>query len=649
VLDDGAGPLWRAGEPDTVVSVFEDTPIMLVSMEGPDHRFVAANRAYREFLAVPDIVGMLVREVAPDMESQGVIPLMDRVYASGKAEGGLEWRLVTPGRGEWFADFTIAPRHDAAGEVIGLFGYVVDTTTQVKARQAAQARADRAQERLEQARDLIVTLQQELLPAGVPVLPGLDLAASYLLADADTAAGGDWFDTLPLPDGRVALVVGDVVGHGMAASATMGQLRVMLADRLEQGGNITDALQGLDRTAGRVRGADAATVCVTVFDPASGDLEYCTAGHPPPLIVTAHGQTRYLAPSGAGPLGSGAGFAVARDRLDLGDLVLLYTDGIIERPGRDLAGSTVELARAAQTAAAGTVLPGGPSASERVSTQTVELLVRATGHADDLTLLAARRTQPVADLRVQAVAAPEFLADLRVELGRWLRDHGVGEPDVLALQHTVGELVTNAMEHGYAGASGMVEVRGTVTADGRVVLSVSDQGRWREPVAPQGDGDRGVGLAMSSDLVDRLDVRHDAGGTTAHVEHRPTRPARLLTDDSADLGTPHARVPDADPFLILPTPSGLRVDGPVDAASAPTLERELRKATHGGVTSVELDLTGVTHLASAGVAVLAAARRRAADGATVALIAPPGTPADQILTLVRVPHGRDRTPGPTDA
>ncbi|MBV9922858.1 MAG: SpoIIE family protein phosphatase, partial [Pseudonocardia sp.] len=277
----------RAGDPAMVSAVFDEAPIMLVYMDGPEHRFLAANRAYRDFLDLPDIVGMTVREVAPDMENQQIIPLMDRVFTTGRTEGGLEWRLQTPGRGEWFADFTIAPRRNTAGEIVGLFGYVVDTTAQVRARQAAQAQAAQAQLRYEQARDLITALQRELLPVGVPVLPGLDIAASYVLADDDTAAGGDWFDALPLGDGRVALVVGDVVGHGVAASAAMGQLRAVLADRLEETGSVTAALVGLDRVAGKVRGADAATVCVVVLDPVEWRFEYCTAGHPPPLLVAA--------------------------------------------------------------------------------------------------------------------------------------------------------------------------------------------------------------------------------------------------------------------------------------------------------------------------------------------------------------------------
>src|SRR6185369_3274019 len=112
-------------------------------------------------------------------------------------------------------------------------------------------------------------LQRQLLPPGLPVLPAVLVAASYLPAGG-AAAGGDWFDAIALPGGRVALVVGDVVGHGMAASAAMGQLRAVLHDRLEESGDLLAAVRAADRTAHRVPEARVATVCGAVLNPADG-------------------------------------------------------------------------------------------------------------------------------------------------------------------------------------------------------------------------------------------------------------------------------------------------------------------------------------------------------------------------------------------
>lgn len=214
--------------------------------------------------------------------------MWERVYRTGQPQAAREWRVMvdrtrTGVLEEGVVDFVVAPHHDADGAVIGCNGYAVDVTDQVRRRQAEQERTQAAQQRYEQAHDIIDALQRELLPTGVPVVPGIEIAASYLLADADTAAGGDWFDATPLPDGRVALVVGDVVGHGVAASAVMGKLQVLVSELLAETGSVGLALEAADRLAQRTRGARAATVCVVVVDPDTGTVEYVTAGHPPPL------------------------------------------------------------------------------------------------------------------------------------------------------------------------------------------------------------------------------------------------------------------------------------------------------------------------------------------------------------------------------
>ena len=141
-------------------------------------------------------------------------------------------------------------------------------------------------------------------------------------------------------------------------------------------------------------GSNSATLCVGSLDFATGEFQYCTAGHPPPLLVTADARARYAEPSGAGPLGSGAGFPVRTEVLDVGDSVLLYTDGLIERPGRPLGASTAEFAELAANIAGGNRgfamdAPGGPSTasarrhlsccSGRPATTTTSLCLRRNG------------------------------------------------------------------------------------------------------------------------------------------------------------------------------------------------------------------------------------------------------------------------------
>ena len=120
-------------------------------------------------------------------------------------------------------------------------------------------------------RGIVAVLQEALLPAALPVLPRARIAARYLVAGQEQAAGGDWFDAIPLADGSVALVVGDVVGHGVAAAAAMGQLRAVLTELLAAEANLGTVLERADAFAARTPALRAATLALAVLDPAGGD------------------------------------------------------------------------------------------------------------------------------------------------------------------------------------------------------------------------------------------------------------------------------------------------------------------------------------------------------------------------------------------
>ncbi|MBB4682911.1 SpoIIE family protein phosphatase [Amycolatopsis jiangsuensis] len=646
--DDEALLQLRVGDAVQVREAFEELPLMVAAMDGPQLRFVAANAAYRALATSSEFIGAPLREVFPEGGGQQIFEAVERVYDTAEPYTMNEWRMQlgadeTGQPREMYLDVHLAPRFTDDGAIRGVVGYITDVTARAQQRLAAQAQAADVERRYRQARDVIAALQRELLPSGLPVLPRVHIAGSYLLADADTAAGGDWFDGVTLPGGQVGLVVGDVVGHGVSASAVMGQLRAITAERLQAGATIPEALTALDAVANRIPGAHAATVCVAILDPNDGSLTYCTAGHPPPLLVPAHGEPRYLDVTGAGPLGVGAAFPLATAQLDPGDVLLIYTDGIVERPGRDIAASTVELAQVAADTVAGRGLrTAETSPVERVCTQTIELLTRATGHSDDITLLAAQLVTPAPILSLTAAATSESLAEIRVALDDWLDIAHVGATDADALRHAVVELVTNAADHAYVDSADQhtVTVTGEVTDTGHAELRVADEGSWREP---RPSPDRGLGLQVTANLIDNLQIEHDATGTTAVVRHRLTRQVPLLTTGTRPSGTAVQRSAQADPLLVLEQPSTsgarFRIDGPVDGATAGTVEREISFAGSTGARSLLLDLTGVSHLASAGVAVLhRLAARHSGNGGELRLYAPPGTNADMIMTLVGLVH-----------
>jgi hypothetical protein len=208
----------------------------MMALAGPDHRIVATNAAYRSFTGRSGVIGVPCREAFPEIKGQQLYELFDRVYATGKPETGTEWRtqfdLGPGGIREVYADFTVAPRRAADHTINGLLLVATNVTDRVTQRRAAQQRAAEGAPESQIDPGVVAELQEALLPTALPVLPQLRIAARYLVAGHEQAAGGDWFDAIPLAGGGVALVVGDVVGHGVAASAAMGQLRAVLSELL---------------------------------------------------------------------------------------------------------------------------------------------------------------------------------------------------------------------------------------------------------------------------------------------------------------------------------------------------------------------------------------------------------------------------------
>jgi serine phosphatase RsbU (regulator of sigma subunit) len=206
---------------------------------------------------------------------------------------------------------------------------------------------------------IAVALQRGLLPKRLPEVPGIDLAAHYEAAGGASEAGGDWYDAFALPEGRIGLVVGDVTGSGIAAAATMGQLRsVTRAFALADGatsapGEVLTRLNRYQRATGE---GSVFSVVYAVVDPARRTVWWASAGHPPPLLRAASGDTHLLR-------GGGALIGVADDEytdgqaeLSCSETLILYSDGLVERRGEALDDGMERLSAAAASG------PGQPSA-----------------------------------------------------------------------------------------------------------------------------------------------------------------------------------------------------------------------------------------------------------------------------------------------
>jgi PAS domain S-box-containing protein len=227
------------------------------------------------------------------------------------------------------------------------------------------------------------TLQRALLPGTLPELPGLELVVRYLPSDARDHAGGDWYDAFHLPDGRIGIVIGDVGGRGIEAAATMGQIRNALRAYALKGAGPAQVIDDLHRLVDASEGGITfVTVVYVVLDERSGECEFASAGHLPPLVAGAAGGAHYVETPRCPPLGfTGASPCTpGRFALEPGETLWLYTDGLVESRERPIDTGLTALADAAGRATGGL---------EEIAEYLLGSL--AGTREDDIALLALRR------------------------------------------------------------------------------------------------------------------------------------------------------------------------------------------------------------------------------------------------------------------
>jgi phosphoserine phosphatase RsbU/P len=236
--------------------------------------------------------------------------------------------------------------------------------------------------RLTEQRRAARQLQKRLLPQALPEIPKLELAARYLPASSDAGVGGDWYDVIALPDERLGVVIGDVVGKGAEAAAYMGELRSALRAYAVEGLGPALVLAKLARFVNLQRG-QMATLVYAVVDPGDSRIRIARAGHPYPLLVHPERGAMYLTSAGGLPLGAGEVESIPEQEgaIEAGSTLLLYTDGLLERRGKRIADPESTLA---ETVSASALDP------ETLCDNVIRRFVREQPSEDDVALLAVR-------------------------------------------------------------------------------------------------------------------------------------------------------------------------------------------------------------------------------------------------------------------
>ncbi|WP_236573265.1 SpoIIE family protein phosphatase [Streptomyces sp. GS7] len=378
---------------------------------------------------------------------------------------------------------------------------------------------------------MAVTLQRSLLPRVLPEQTALDVAYRYL--PARTGVGGDWFDVIPLPGARVALVVGDVVGHGLHAAATMGRLRTAvqnfstldlppdellahlddLVDRTDRDtATGTAANTDSDRDTGPAKDEltiTGATCLYAIYDPTTGTCTMARAGHPPPAVVHPDGTVEVTELPAGPPLGvGGLPFEAAELRLPEGSSLVLYTDGLVEDRERDLNTGLETLCTAL-------ACPSRPP--EEICDVVISTLQPAR-QSDDIALLVARThlTDPGRIAEWDVPSEPSAVAGARADVTRQLTRWGL-EEQAFTTELILSELITNAIRY----APGPIKVR--LLYDRTLICEVTDTSSTSPHLRYAADEDEGGrGLFLIAQLAEHWGTRYFARGKVIWAEQAVT-------------------------------------------------------------------------------------------------------------------------------
>jgi serine phosphatase RsbU (regulator of sigma subunit)/anti-sigma regulatory factor (Ser/Thr protein kinase) len=370
---------------------------------------------------------------------------------------------------------------------------------------------------------MAVTLQQSLLPHGLPEQDALDVAYRYLPAQA--GVGGDWFDVIPLPGARVALVVGDIVGHGMHAAATMGRLRTAVYNFSmldlppdELLAHLDDLVGRIDRdetgtTPGAGGGGGAApiagaTCLYAIYDPVARTCDLARAGHLPPALLLPDGTVEIMEVPAGPPLGlGGLPFESVRRVLPEGSRLVLYTDGLVEDRERDIDVGLDLLA--------GALAAGVDRTPEEICDAVFDALLPAAPR-DDIALLVAS-TRGLPDDRIarwDVPSDPAAVASVRSEANTQLERWGLDEL-TFTTELILSELITNAIRY----AGGPIDVR--LLHERTLICEVADRSNTSPHLRYAASTDEGGrGLFLVAQFAEHWGTRYTTEGKIIWVEQR---------------------------------------------------------------------------------------------------------------------------------
>lgn len=411
-------------------------------------------------------------------------------------ERGFETIVVAPlrGRQELLGTFVVASRHRSA------YNGQTQKVAKVLALQVSNA-LDQALlfERTHRVAD---RLQRALLPDTLPRVPGAAFHAAYRPASDEAEVGGDWYDAFLLPDGRIAISMGDVAGHGLEAATVMGEIRQAMRTAAVAERTPSALLEHSNSVINLRKGIGMVTAIFAYYEPSRRELTYAVAGHPPP-VLTIPGSFNGLLPGGGVPLGVESRIS-AKDWtivLPPHSCVVFYTDGMTEYSRDVIVGEDRLLEACARSF---------ESDPENPALALQERIFDAQINRDDAATLTLSAHQGPVPESITLSAIPLAAPIVRAMLHRFCDEQGLEETKRFSIITAAGEAVANAIEHAYRGEDdGQLKVR-FGSDPSTITIEVEDYGRWR-PF--QRREERGRGIMLMHELMDRVRITSEQNRT----------------------------------------------------------------------------------------------------------------------------------------